>query len=76
MEFNLTTEQKIEALNKVKIALSGELFNTVLMVGLDPDDFDPLTWEAPDLPANGHIQRLKELVGSYNIVISKLELLS
>ena len=44
MEFNLTAQQKIRAINDTRTSMLNELFGHLLRIGIDPDEFDSTTW--------------------------------
>jgi hypothetical protein len=48
MEFNLTKEQKLMAVDQAINQAQSALYQTLLHAGIDPDTFDPDTHTVPD----------------------------
>jgi len=72
MEFTLTAEQKAEALQATCSAVKNEMYTVLLLLGIDPDQFDAETWVAPEQATNGNTMRLMELVSSFKLINGKL----
>ena len=76
MELNLTSAQKLQALQGSAVALSSEIYNILLRMGFDPDVFEiedldslePLSMQGMD----GEVARLRKLAQSYEIVKAKV----
>ena len=76
MELNLTSAQKLQALQGSAVALSSEIYNILLRMGFDPDVFEiedldslePLSMQGMD----GDVARLRKLAQSYEIVKAKV----
>lgn len=75
MEFELTAEQKISALNNVKIQVTNEMYTIILYLGLDPDTFNSSTWVHDDTPT-GNEARLISLISTVAMVDAKIAALS
>jgi hypothetical protein len=75
MEFELTTEQKVIALNNVKAQVINEMYSMILFLGLDPDTFDPLTWERAE-NGTGNEARLVALISAISLIDTKLAALA
>jgi hypothetical protein len=67
---NISTEKKLETLNSAKVAHEEALYDSILRVGLDPDLFDPETFDKndPTLPSNLS-QILEDIERSINSII-------
>lgn len=73
MEFNLTAEQKLQALQGAEAALSIELYNTLLRAGVDPETFDESEIETLKTPGtDGEFLRIEKLLASLSVVKQKL----
>jgi hypothetical protein len=72
MEFNLTTQKKVKALNDLKSALHSELYTVLVVLGYDPDTFDMGTWEPNDVITSGEEHRLGKIVQSLTLIEQKL----
>jgi hypothetical protein len=72
MEFNLTTQKKIKALNDTKNALHSEMYTVLIVLGHDPDAFDMNSWEPEEIVASGEDHRLRRLVQSLRLIELKL----
>lgn len=76
MELNLTSAQKLQALQGSAVALSSEIYNILLRMGFDPDVFEiedldslePLSMQGMD----GEVARLRKLAQSYEVVKAKV----
>jgi len=76
MELNLTSAQKLQALQGSAVALSNEIYSLLLRMGFDPDTFEvadldalePLSMQGMD----GEVTRLRKLVQSYEVVKAKV----
>lgn len=76
MELNLTSAQKLQALQGSAVALSSEIYNLLLRMGFDPDAFEiedldslePLSMQGMD----GEVARLRKLAQSYEVVKAKV----
>ena len=76
MELNLTSAQKLQALQGSAVALSSEIYNLLLRMGFDPDAFEledldslePLSMQGMD----GEVVRLRKLAQSYGTVKAKI----
>ena len=75
MEFELTAEQKISALNNVKIQVTNEMYAIILHLGLDPDTFDSSSWEH-DANPTGNEARLLSLISTFTMVDANIAALS
>ena len=75
MEFELTAEQKISALNNVKIQVTNEMYAIILHLGLDPDTFNSSTWEH-DASPTGNEARLISLLSTVAMIDAKIVALS
>lgn len=75
MEFELTTEQKVIALNNVKAQVINEMYSMILYLGLDPDTFNPSTWEQAE-NGTGNEARLVALISAISLIDTKLAALA
>jgi hypothetical protein len=76
MELNLTPEQKLASLQNAQSTLSHEIYNLLLRIGVDPDEFqesdiDSLRASGVD----GEILRLEQITKSLSLVKDKLSAL-
>jgi hypothetical protein len=69
---NISTEKKLETLNSAKVAHEEALYDSILRVGLDPDSFDPETFDKndPTLPTNLSqiLEDIERSINSINII--------
>lgn len=72
MEFNLTAQKKVKALNALKDALHSELYTILVMLGYNPDTFDMDTWEPDEVVTSGEDHRLRKIVQSLTLIEQKL----
>jgi hypothetical protein len=73
MEFNLTTEQKLQSLQTAEATLNHEIYNTLLRVGVDPEVFEEEDIEELKVPGfDGEVLRLEKLLLSLSVVRQKL----
>lgn len=69
MQLNITPEQKRAALENAESSLSIEIFNILVKMGIDPDEFveaDVSTMTAPGY--EGELLRLNTLISSLSSV--------
>ena len=77
MELNLTSAQKLQALESSRTALSHELYNLLLRMNLDPDTFEEEDLDDIVDPAiDGELLRLRKLLASFETVKAKIQSLS
>lgn len=77
MELNLTSAQKLQALESSRAALSHELYNLLLRMNLDPDTFEEEDLDDIVDPAiDGELLRLRKLLASFETVKAKIQSLS
>ena len=77
MEFNLTSAQKLQALESSEVALSHEIYNLLLRMNFDPDIFEESDLDSFVEPSmDGELLRLRKLLASYEAVKAKIQLLS
>ena len=72
MEFNLTTQKKVKALNDTKNNLHSELYTVLVVLGYDPDVFNIATWEPEEVVTSGEEHRLRRIVQSLLLIEQKL----
>jgi hypothetical protein len=74
MEFNLTAEQKIQSLQNAETAMSHEIYNTLLRLGVDPETFEESDIEQITATGlEGETIRLRRLILSLNVIKQKLQ---
>jgi hypothetical protein len=77
MELNLTSAQKLQALESSRVALSHELYNLLLRMNLDPDTFEEEDLaDIVDPAIDGELLRLRKLLASFETVKAKIQSLS
>jgi len=76
MDLGLTNEQKTAALRGQKVGIQGEVYNLLVRMNVDPDDFDPTAPLASNDSFVGELTRLSYLLESLNLIESKLAELS
>lgn len=76
MEFNLTADQKLASLQGASSMLNQEIYNLLLRIGVDPDEFEEEDIESLRTPAlDGEISRLQQLLAALSVVTDKLSAL-
>lgn len=74
MEFNLTTEQKLQSLQNAEAIISHEIYNILLRCGVDPEVFEEADISEMRVPGlEGEVLRLERLVLSLSIIKQKLQ---
>jgi hypothetical protein len=77
MELNLTSAQKLQALDSSEVALSHEIYNLLLRMNLDPDEFEESDLDSISSPGlDGETVRLRRLLESLTTVRAKIQSLS
>jgi hypothetical protein len=76
MEFNLSKEQKMTALNAVKDSSTTEMYTLLVRMGIDPETFDIDSWVTPSPMITGDQHRLDYLISSLRLVEEKINNLS
>lgn len=77
LEQFLTEEDKVKSLEQIQQLMYGQLFSMCVRAGIDPEDFDYKTWEAPEItPDNMQLRSLhnsiKHACDSLKVIDSKL----
>jgi hypothetical protein len=76
MELNLTPEQKLASLQNAQSTLSQEIYNLLLRIGVDPDEFQESDIDSLRAPGvDGEILRLEQIIKSLSLVEDKLSVL-
>lgn len=77
MELNLTSAQKLQALESSDVALSHEIYNLLLRMNLDPDAFEKEDLdEMSGVAIDGEVLRLRRLISAHETVKAKIQSLS
>lgn len=75
MDFELTTQEKINTLTGLKKSMKNEIYNVLLRVGLDPDTFDRNDFSGfPELMV-GEKERIQTLFSGLDMIEAKLAVL-
>jgi hypothetical protein len=76
MELNLTPEQKLASLQNAQSTLSQEIYNLLLRIGVDPDEFQESDIDSMRASGvDGEILRLEQIIKSLSLVEDKLSVL-
>jgi hypothetical protein len=77
MELNLTSAQKLQALESSDVALSHEIYNLLLRINIDPDAFEESDLDSiSGVAVDGEVLRLRKLLSSLATVKAKIQSLS
>lgn len=77
MELNLTSAQKLQALESSDTGLSLEIYNMLLRMNIDPDTFEESDLdEMSGVAMDGEVIRLRKLIASLSTVKAKIQSLS
>ena len=76
MDLGLTNAQKTSSLQNQKTGIQGEVYNLLVRMNIDPDDFDPAAPLEPNDSFIGELSRLSNLLESLTLIESKLAELS
>lgn len=74
MELNLTSAQKLQALESSDLALSHEIYNLLLRLNFDPDAFEEEDLDGITEPSmDGELIRLRKIIAAHKTIKAKIK---